>query len=100
VAGSKALTDLTDPRTTRIWVLARTLQDEGFDAQRVEGDPTALTLLPVARAPVTVRCDQRESSGGQLWFFFPGGRPICPADDSHIAGAVAAVKAKVEERAR
>jgi hypothetical protein len=93
VAGNK----LTDPRRTRIWVLVQALHRQGLSAHRVDGNPAALVVY-TAQAPVTVRCDRGDD--GELWFFFPGSEGICPADDAHLADAVGAVSAKVDERAR
>jgi hypothetical protein len=92
-----AMDAASDPRRARIWALTQTLRGDGFAPEVAETDPTALTV-PANRAPVTVRCDHRASDGGTLWWYFPGGHAIAPADDAHIADAVAAIKNKVEER--
>jgi hypothetical protein len=74
-----------------------TLHGHGFAAEVAETDPTALTI-PTDTAPVTVRCDHRARDGGELWFFFPGGYPIAPAGEEHMADVVVAIKSKVAAR--
>lgn len=87
-------TEVTEARRVRIWALAQTLNSHGYAVEMAESDP--LLSVPAAfGSPVVVRCDQRAVCGGELWFAFPGGGAIAPADDAHMADVVVAVKGRL-----
>ncbi|WP_433228702.1 hypothetical protein [Actinomadura formosensis] len=91
-------TEVAEARRLRVWALAQALKSHGYAVEVAESDP--LLAVPAAfGSPVLVRCDPRAICGGELWFAFPGGGAIAPADDAHLHDVVVAVKGKLAAQA-
>jgi hypothetical protein len=90
--------ELTEARRLRVWALAQALKSHGYAVEMAESEP--LLAVPAAcGSPVLLRCDRRAVCGGELWFSFPGGAAVAPADDAHLHDVVVAVKGKLAAQA-
>ncbi|GAA4223793.1 hypothetical protein GCM10022254_01790 [Actinomadura meridiana] len=92
------ISQTAEAQRLRLWALTQALKSHGYAVEVAESDPL-LAVPDALGSPVLVRCDSRPDCDGELWFTFPGGTAIAPADDDHIPDVVVAIKGQLAAQA-